>query len=210
MRIKYWENHPKWRANATTAFLSFHKSEIGTSFPFKSNTFTESSELAVSSPNTGDSTPVHIHPLMQSSLNYIWIWSFNYHNHNDYWKNINLFNISTIIIDKWLHETFIYLFSFSLQREKTKRVRQSLPAEPEAKGMVTWYLLDESFRFLGYLRLWCSFSEMVGDKCRRHWFVALLRWRELDKSVVEREVAMERGLRKQNKKRIWWRLFPSF
>lgn len=43
-------NHPKWRANATTAFLSFHRSEIGTSFPLKSETFTVSSKSAVSVP----------------------------------------------------------------------------------------------------------------------------------------------------------------
>lgn len=59
------ENHPKWRANATTAFLSFHKSEIGIPFPFKSNTFTKSNELEASSLCAGDSTPVHNHPLKQ-------------------------------------------------------------------------------------------------------------------------------------------------
>jgi len=59
------ENHPKWRANATTAFLSFHKSEIGIPFPSKSKTFTNSSELDVSSLSTGDSIPGHIHTLKQ-------------------------------------------------------------------------------------------------------------------------------------------------
>lgn len=65
MLCKYDKNHPKWRAKATTAFLSFHKSEIGIPFPSKSNTFTESRELVVSSLNTGDSTPVLIHQLKQ-------------------------------------------------------------------------------------------------------------------------------------------------
>jgi len=41
-------SYPKCRANATTAFLSFHKSEIGIAFPFKSNTSTVSKIFVVS------------------------------------------------------------------------------------------------------------------------------------------------------------------
>lgn len=51
--------YPKWRANAMTAVLSFHKSEIGIPFPFRSNTFTVSNKSAVSSLLTEDSIPVH-------------------------------------------------------------------------------------------------------------------------------------------------------
>lgn len=53
------QSYPKWRANAMTAVLSFHKSEIGIPFPFRSNTFTVSNKLAVSSLLTEDSIPVH-------------------------------------------------------------------------------------------------------------------------------------------------------
>lgn len=65
--IRVTETHPKWRANATTAFLSFHKSEIGIAFPFKSNTFTVSSKLVVSSLTTEVSIPVHIRTFNTSS-----------------------------------------------------------------------------------------------------------------------------------------------
>lgn len=51
--------YPKWRANAMTAVLSFHKSEIGIPFPFRSNTFTVSNKSAVSSLLTEDPIPVH-------------------------------------------------------------------------------------------------------------------------------------------------------
>lgn len=54
-----WCDYPKWRANATTAFRSFHKSEIGIAFPFKSNTLTVSNIFAVSSlTEPEDSIPV--------------------------------------------------------------------------------------------------------------------------------------------------------
>lgn len=57
-------NHPKWRAKATTAFLSFQSSEIGIPFPFKSKTFTVSSKLVLSSLADEVSIPVHIQSLM--------------------------------------------------------------------------------------------------------------------------------------------------
>lgn len=73
------ETHPKWRANATTALLSFHKSEIGIAFPFKSNTFAVSSKLLVSSLTAEVSIPVHIrtfkilHQLQTTIQNYVWL-----------------------------------------------------------------------------------------------------------------------------------------
>jgi len=82
---------------------------------------------------------------------------------------------------------------------KKQRVRQNLPAEPEAQGMVvgTWCSLSGLLEYIG--SFW--FSESVGYTCSLHLFVGWFRWKEFDKRVVEGEVehAMEeRGLRKLN------------
>jgi len=101
-----------------------------------------------------------------------------------------------------ISETYLFLY---FTKRKEWRLRQNLPAEPEAKRVVVaWFWVVKSLgRFLQYIgRFWCS--ERVGCRCRQQWVVVLLRWREFDTRVVERD-AMEHGLRKQKMKTI-----PSF
>lgn len=91
-------------------------------------------------------------------------------------------------------------FSILQKGKRVKRLRQNLPAVPEAKGVVVaWFWVVKSLgRFFEYIgRFWCS--ERVGwCRCKQQWLVILLRWREFDTRVAEREHAMEHGLRKQN------------
>jgi hypothetical protein len=87
-------------------------------------------------------------------------------------------------------------------RGKEQRVRQNLPAEGEAKGIVvvvdTWCSLSGLLEYIG--RFWLS--ESVEYTCSLHLFVSWLRWKEFDKSVVEHAME-ERGLRAQLQTLLW-------
>lgn len=73
---KFSYKYPKWRANATIAFLSFHKSEIGIPCPFKSNTVTLSNKLVVSLLTSEEANPVS-HQAAQFTFTFFLGWNFD-------------------------------------------------------------------------------------------------------------------------------------